>query len=77
MYIATTLSALVPAARSSEAKDNTLNCVSRYVHVLPDTASIKHGAFGVWSAWAWNAVCTIVGGEEEDAMLAALLSASL
>ena len=61
MNIATTLSGPVPAARSSDASDNTFNCVSRYVHTLPETASIKHGEFGDWSAWAWNATCTIVG----------------
>ena len=59
--IATTLSADVPAARNSDANDNTFSCVSRYDHTLPVTASIRHGAVGVLIAWAWNASCTIVG----------------
>jgi len=59
--IATTLSADVPAARNSDANDNTFSCVSRYDHTLPVTASIRHGAAGVLIAWAWNASCTIVG----------------
>ena len=59
IYIATTLSAHVPASRNSDANDSTLSCVSRYDQTLPDTASIRHGALGDLLAWAWNASCTI------------------